>query len=576
MENLVEIGKQLKEKYLNYIDTSIPLPCAGYQDERRALYEQEGVIMQSPIIEFIKKYEPLKTLNDVCVENKLDPSIAEFLNLGLLKNDDGSERKLYKHQIDSVVEVLANKKNLIVTTGTGSGKTECFMIPLIANLIHEAKTWEKREDINRNDNRSRAVRAMILYPLNALVEDQMIRLRKTLGSADVKNWLDKNCKNNRIFFGRYTGRTERSREAGHKYERNWKALKNELENSSDERIKELTYLIPCTDDPAEMLFRDSMIETPPDILITNYSMLNIMTMRSQEEGVFEKTRNWLEEDESHVFTLVIDELHSYRGTAGTEVAYMIKVLIDRLGLQNKPKQIRFLCSSASLSVSKENEKFIEDFFGCPYENFVHIYDDKEIIASIDKPFPTEICQQITELFPLSENKISEIEQILKTQGFNSISDFVMRENIIDRVKSIVNTETSHAKTVSYIAEKLFPEKSNKLNLTEAVLFLINNTKEANGSFAHPMRVHYFARHIDKLWICSSPDCNQVDEKFKSSKRKFGKLYATPQNRCACGAKIFEVVVCRQCGEIYLAGYEENYILSNNPRHYLIIRENQIK
>jgi hypothetical protein len=77
-----------------------------------------------------------------------------------------------------------------------------------------------------------------------------------------------------------------------------------------------------------------------------------------------------------------------------------------------------------------------------------------------------------------------------------------------------------------------------------------------------MRAHYFARNIDNIWVCSSPNCNQVEKGFQSNKRKFGKLYSAPQNRCKCGAKILEAIICRQCGEIFLAGYEENGILNN--------------
>ena len=145
MENPVEIGRQLKTNYLNYLDTGIPLPCDAYKKERRALYEQEGIIMQSPIIEFVEKYEPYKTLKETYKElpkeKGYDASISEFLNRGLLKNEDDSERILYEHQYKSVIDVLGKDKNLVVTTGTGSGKTECFMIPLITDLIKEAKTW---------------------------------------------------------------------------------------------------------------------------------------------------------------------------------------------------------------------------------------------------------------------------------------------------------------------------------------------------------------------------------------------------------------------------------------------------
>ena len=82
-----------------------------------------------------------------------------------------------------------------------------------------------------------------------------------------------------------------------------------------------------------MWSRWDMQDHAPDILITNYSMLNIMLMRGVEAGIFDQTRSWLQADPSHVFHLVVDELHTYRGTPGTEVAYLIRVLLDRIGLR---------------------------------------------------------------------------------------------------------------------------------------------------------------------------------------------------------------------------------------------------
>lgn len=567
MENPVEIGKQLKENYLNYLDTGIPLPCDEYKKERRALYEQEGIIMQSPIIEFVKKYDPYKTLKETLAElpkeNGYKLSIADFLNQGLLKNEDGSERVLYEHQYKSIIDVLGKNKNLVVTTGTGSGKTECFMIPLISDLIKEAQTWKD------SDTRPRAMRAMILYPLNALAEDQMVRLRKALDSKDVKSWLDINCNKNRIYFGRYTGRTDGKNSAKRNddlfnYREEWAYLQAQLKEPHDEKLDQLVYSIPCTDkDSAEMILRCDMQENPPDILITNYSMLNIMTMRSSEEEIFKKTKDWLKNNPNEKFTLVIDELHTYRGTSGTEVSYIIKVLLDRLGLTCNSPQVRFLSSSASLSESDDNKKFINDFFGVSYESFTHIHDIENDKDSERNPLPINILNKIACLSPLSADKFENIEEIVKSEGYTSISNFVIKEKIIENVNYIITKDrNTTAKTVSYIADNLFSGYENKIELVEVALFLINLCRNKDKSVTQPMRAHYFARNVDNIWICSSPTCNQVDIQFQGGRRKFGKLYSAPQNRCACGSKILEAVVCRQCGEIYLAGYEENGVLNN--------------
>ena len=74
-----------------------------------------------------------------------------------------------------------------------------------------------------------------------------------------------------------------------------------------------------------MITRWDMISAPPDILVTNFSMLNVMLMRETEEPIFEATRRWLGASEQRCFTLVVDELHSYRGTQGSETALVVRI-----------------------------------------------------------------------------------------------------------------------------------------------------------------------------------------------------------------------------------------------------------
>ncbi len=97
-----------------------------------------------------------------------------------------------------------------------------------------------------------------------------------------------------------------------------------------------------------MLARWDMAASPPDLLVTNYSMLNAMLMRDLEDPMFDATRRWLEDDEAHVFTLVVDELHLYRGTQGSEVAMIVRNLMSRLGLDLDSAQPAVIGTSASL------------------------------------------------------------------------------------------------------------------------------------------------------------------------------------------------------------------------------------
>ena len=125
---------------------------------------------------------------------------------------------------------------------------------------------------------------------------------------------------------------------------------------------------------AEMRSRWDMQEHPPDILITNFSMLSNMMMRGEESGIFDKTRDWLKEGrdsgKERLFHLVLDEIHLYRGTAGTEVAYLLRLLLYRLGLTPDSDQLRILGSSASLEedgnigFAVQKSSFLRCWFAC--------------------------------------------------------------------------------------------------------------------------------------------------------------------------------------------------------------------
>ena len=125
-----------------------------------------------------------------------------------------------------------------------------------------------------------------------------------------------------------------------------------------------------------------MQDHPPDILITNFSMLGVMLMRDSDSDIFEKTKRWLEQDGS-VFHLIIDELHLHRGTAGTEVAYLVKLLLLRLGLSPSSPKLRIIGSSASLEADDDDSlTFLSSFFGSNWDSSHIIPGNLEDIPKI--------------------------------------------------------------------------------------------------------------------------------------------------------------------------------------------------
>lgn len=566
MKNPIKIGKELEKKYLNYVNTTIPLGNEEYENRRRELLSQTDALFKSPIIELINKYatEADEDLKTICSREGFDTDIADFLNLGLLKTDDPNKpRKLYKHQEKALIEVLKNKKNIIVTTGTGSGKTESFLIPLLANLIVESKSWASEKG---KDN---VMRSLILYPLNALAEDQMVRLRKTLDSDDVKNWLFSSRKGTRITFGRYNGgtpkfisdiRSDSTKQDAEptSYELAWAQVKDD---------PELKYSYSNMEaDSAEVITREEIYgDKTPDLLITNYSMLNVIMMREQEAPLFEKTKKWLEEDKSHVFTLVVDELHSYRGTAGAEVSYIIKTLLDRLGLVNgdgtlKTDQIRFLSSSASMTRTTRTYEFALDFFGYQKGNDPLKYEDlfNKCFTLIEDPEKQKIDYDWTK-FPLEAVRNFDEDNTTEEQA----SELSIKYKLVDAYKNLVQNPNNNkfetlpvSEILSRLSDKLGSGASDADKIIENLLTIVNMTKEKNKDgdllYSQSMRVHYIARNLASFWLCSDKNCKNADPNNKI--RKFGAIRYKESNRCDCGAKMYEAMVCRTCGEVFLGGY----------------------
>ncbi|MCP4646607.1 MAG: DEAD/DEAH box helicase, partial [bacterium] len=212
----------------------------------------------------------------------------EFASCGLI-----GDFPLHMHQLEMLRKGLA-KENLVVTAGTGSGKTEAFLMPILAQLVQESKNWQhpgpvhanqgdwwlvnhqRRVSQRANEHRPAAIRALLLYPMNALVEDQLTRLRRALDSPAAQEWYRNNIQGNRFYFGRYNGETPIPGNEGDpgRLTRLKKALKiiddtqteaRKYDNDNNNGNGDVRYFFPSVDG-AEMRCRWDMQDAPPDIL----------------------------------------------------------------------------------------------------------------------------------------------------------------------------------------------------------------------------------------------------------------------------------------------------------------------
>ena len=433
MNDPVGAFEKIRDNFLLYIKTAFQTQFPSVESEREALLrrtapDDPGVFYQDPWIEPLPRYQTGKRISElgaVDVPNLDAGALADFKAFseqGLI-----GDFPLFSHQIE-MLRLGMSGQNAVVTAGTGSGKTEAFLLPLFAYLARESAEWaapeacvphqndwwtpgaedwrdackdEKRScrvSQRANETRASGVRALILYPMNALVEDQLTRLRRALDSPSARTWLSDHRNGNRIYFGRYNGN---SPVAGHEFEQNGRPRHNRINGLVRELQKmdiaaraaarhaaesetasaaDVPFFFPQLDG-AEMRSRWDMQDAPPDILITNNSMLSIMMMRETDAPIFEETSNWLQKDDS-VFHLIIDELHLYRGTAGTEIAYLLRLLLERLGLHPRSPKLRILASSASLDPAGEASRdFLEQFFGCDWS-------PAQIITGAPQPIPS--------------------------------------------------------------------------------------------------------------------------------------------------------------------------------------------
>ena len=525
MNNPISIYNDILETYLKYINSGLPFFRDEYNQERNELLRISGTISQPPIIELVPKYHEKATLEQFCLTEGAHLEINEFVNSGLFIGGDTMLRKLYDHQYAALKEAYLHRKNIVVTTGTGSGKTECFLLPIIADLVSESREWDK--------DRSRAIRAMILYPLNALAEDQMIRLRKALNSrtsnyTGALDWLDANRDGHRFYFGRYTGSTPLSgekakvasklREEKAILEKGWYAAKNAAINSDN---PDLLYHVPCMEeDSAEMWDRFSMQDNAPDILITNYSMLNVMLMRETEAKMFEDTKKWLNENPNNVFHLVIDELHTYRGTSGTEVAYLIRVLLDRLGLTPDSPQVQFLASSASLEQNKQSMDYLKEFFGLSDE----VFQQRFCVLSNPKQHNVivpNVSLPKRELIKYAED--GDDNALFSKLGCKTHIEIATKYCLLDWLKYALNSDNGIiAKDIERIAERIGYSGEIGSKLVMAIIKIICQSKE-DKSYLAPVRAHFFFRNVSGLWACSDPNCRENLKSYNFPERTIGRF-----------------------------------------------------
>jgi hypothetical protein len=615
---------RVSESLIAYIRTAFGTRFPSLEQEREARLRDPGALCQEPWIEPLPRYESSgKTLADLDAADLpgLSPeAAADFMSLAACGLAGGFP--LHRHQLEMLTKTLSGH-DCVITAGTGSGKTEAFLLPLFAYLAQESAAWapprpavphlddwwasdEWREQCRPlrgnqrrwlrslrvpqrgHEERPAAVRALIVYPMNALVEDQLSRLRRALDSDAARDWFAQRRPGNRIYIGRYNSLTP---VPGHEHR---PPNQRGQRGPDGDRILRLADALLAADraaaiaaqyatqpgnedvpfffprlDGAEMRSRWDMQDAPPDILITNFSMLSIMLMRDADAPIFRATRDWLAREGS-VFHLIVDELHLYRGTSGTEVAYLLRLLLDRLGLQPGSPKLRVLASSASLEPGDPDSlRYLSEFFGTAWTaNQVVPGHPAPLTQPPASPLqPDPFAAVSAALDSGDEMQIEHAcrgaaaslggapgagdpRDTLGQAAANAAADLAPR-----LIAACADRGEVRAVPFSAFASNLFGQAPTAAAAARGLLYARGLAGPGGAAAGLPsFRLHWFFRNIEGLWACTSPACGPHAP--HPDGRTAGPLYL--DSRILCDSqpqrhRVLELLYCEQCGTTLFGG-----------------------
>lgn len=489
--NIIEASKRITEKYTRYLKTTFDIADSEYRSLFLDELENGEPFAKGPYLDVIDSFAKGKSVPTLINEEVLNNDFRYIENI--------YAKTLHLHQ-EIAVRKAAEGRNIVVSTGTGSGKTECFLIPILNSLMREKEAFGKITP---------GVRALIIYPMNALANDQIDRLRGLLSNY------------NDITFGCYTGQTEHTEEKARLQFAKLNPGKTPLQN--------------------ERISREAMKNAPPHILITNYAMLEYLMLRPADNVFFdgEFARNWK--------YIVLDEAHTYTGSTGIEVSMLLRRVVAKL---HNPK-LQYILTSATLGDQNSNTEvvnFAENLCNATfYEQDIiraHRIDlaqlSKGITRWLDKKFYAFVFALIDEGYEDSYilDKISE-QYGLKSQA-TSLAEFLYNLLLSDetywRVKSFLQSPQSVSAICNYM-------EWNSQDLSAFVEVASHASKNRTKLF--DSRYHMFIRATEGVFVTLPPKKKLFLER-RSTYFENDKEY-----------KVFEVVSCAQCHSLYILGQIEN-------------------
>lgn len=525
--NPIEAAQSIADSYRDYIASTIHFDDVGLQKQLNSILAEEGFLAKGPYLQVTPPYVKDKTVRDLVGEGLLCEGMLSLGGEDAHRFDP--DRRLYRHQVRAIRKAKQGR-NYVVVTGTGSGKTECFLLPIINDIL---------EEFERSGFQP-GTRAILLYPMNALANDQLKRLRELLVGTQ-------------ITFGRYTGDTKERRAEALKSWREENHLSEPLEN--------------------EIISREEIRENPPNILLTNYSMLEYLLLRPADAPLFGSVFG------KSLRHLAIDEAHVYSGALGTEIAFLIRRLKARIGSETGTLPHPH-CYATSATIGTDDDlplvaKFAQGIFGEPFSSEE---DDLDVITSEQDRAEHDLDSRVWGTLPLAvwprlrdvlSSATGDLEgdlerELLEVLGPVTPEEVLARcfgseESIRLKVGRLLLGESSTQTIVRRASNELIDltsiDEIDSLGLEglghdrlgiEILTAMVEVLSIAQRSEDVPIlssRYHSFLRAPEGLFI------NLATRRLMSDKR-----LSEPTE--AGEIPVYEVSVCRHCGQAYILGTEK--------------------
>jgi ATP-dependent helicase YprA (DUF1998 family) len=466
-------ARNLRTEYLKLLKTAFnprqPELAAAFHRE----IEKDGFLTREPFIALAQPHQYGQPLSELL------PQTRE--RFGPI-----CERP-YRHQADACRWIMAGQ-GTVVATGTGSGKTEAFLMPIIDHCLRV------------HQDRKNSLKALLVYPMNALANDQCGRIRQLLEGTSIS-------------FGRYTRETR------------------------------MIGVRPADAAPNERVLRAEFRAAPPDLLLTNYMMLEYMLLRGDGRDMF---RN------HEIRFIVLDEVHSYHGLLGTDVACLLRRLREALRRANPASAPLFVGTSATLQAGEEGDPKagVAGFFSrltgqetSPDAVVTETPDTPALPASVTLPAAPTITEDELTAFDVDDLKMTAalVRKLAgaRPESATPIRDIWERTALPYLLMDWLRQPRSEAEIVRRLGA--LPERAgvapDALRREIGAALLVGPCLPDDSPVKLRPRVHRFLRGLARFWRCTNPLC--------------GKLLGEGIDECdACGCRTLPLALCRTCGWDY--------------------------